>query len=141
MAIGRRSGEIGPDDFTHPVYRAIWQIVSDLGGPAQGSGDEAWAQRLRDAASEPEVLSAISALAVEPLPTPREPDAAYVAHHVVRLLELTAARRITTVKSKLQRTNPVDEPEAYNRMFGELAALEQHRRALRDQLVAGEAAH
>ena len=141
MAIGRRSGEIGPDDFTHPVYRAIWQIVTDLGGPARGSGDEAWAQRLRDAASDPEVLSAISALAVEPLLTPKDPDAAYVAHHVVRLLELTAARRISTVKSKLQRTNPVEEPEAYNRMFGELAALEQHRRALRDQLVAGEGDH
>ena len=71
----------------------------------------------------------------EPLLTDKEPDAAYVGHHVLRLLELTAARRITEVKSRLQRTNPVDEPESYNRMFGELAALEQHRRALRDRVV------
>lgn len=87
------------------------------------------------------MTSAISALAVEPLLTPKEPDAAYVNHHMVRLLELTAARRIEAVKSRLQRTNPVEDPDSYNRMFGELAALEQHRRGLRDQLVAGEAAH
>ena len=39
------------------------------------------------------------------------------------------------MKSKLQRTNPVEEAEAYNRMFGELAALEAHRRGLRDRIV------
>ena len=141
MTIGRRSSEIGPDDFTHPVYRSIWEVVAALGGPGAGNGDPAWAQRLRDGATDPEVTSAISALAVEPLLTPKEPDAAYVNHHMVRLLELTAARRIEAVKSRLQRTNPVEDPDSYNRMFGELAALEQHRRALRDQLVAGEAAH
>ena len=141
MTIGRRSSEIGPDDFTHPVYRSIWEVVGGLGGPGAGNGDPAWAQKLRDGASDPEVISAISALAVEPLLTPKEPDAAYVNHHMVRLLELTAARRIEAVKSRLQRTNPVEDPDSYNRMFGELAALEQHRRGLRDQLVAGEAAH
>ncbi len=141
MTIGRRSSEIGPDDFTHPVYRSIWEVVAALGGPGAGNGDPAWAQRLRDGATDPEVTSAISALAVEPLLTPKEPDAAYVNHHMVRLLELTAARRIEAVKSRLQRTNPVEDPDSYNRMFGELAALEQHRRGLRDPLVAGEAAH
>ena len=80
----------------------------------------------------------MSALAVEPLLTDKEPDGAYVAQHVVRLLELTALRRIATVKAKLQRTNPVEEAEAYNRMFGELAALEAHRRALRDRIVGTE---
>ncbi|WP_460735937.1 toprim domain-containing protein [Nocardioides ginkgobilobae] len=141
MGIGRLTGDIGPDDFTHPVYRGVWEAVTALGGPAQGSGDPTWAGRLRDAATDPEVSSAVAALAVEPVLTPKQPDAAYVTHHVLRLLELTSARRIAAVKSRLQRTNPVEEPEAYNRMFGELAALEQHRRGLRDQLVAGEAAH
>ena len=62
----------------------------------------------------------------------------YGAADVVRLLELTALRRIAAVKSKLQRTNPVEEAETYNRMFGELAALEAHRRALRDRIVGSE---
>ena len=48
--------------------------------------------------------------------------------HVFRLQELTAQRRIADVKSRLQRTNPVEQAAEYNRMFGELAALEQHRR-------------
>ena len=60
------------------------------------------------------------------------PDEAYVANTVYRLQELTAQRRIAEVKSRLQRTNPVENPTEYNRMFGELTALEQHRRQLRD---------
>ena len=135
MAIGRSTADIGPDDFTHPTYRGVWAVVAAAGGPAAGAGDPGWAGRLRDATTDPDVLAAISMLAVEPLLTDKEPDAAYVGHHVLRLLELTAARRITEVKSRLQRTNPVEDPESYNRMFGELAALEQHRRALRDRVV------
>ena len=65
----------------------------------------------------------------------KEPDAAYVAQYLLRLQELTVARRIADIKSKLQRTNPVESAEAFNRMFGELAALEAHRRALRDRLT------
>ncbi|WP_235960272.1 toprim domain-containing protein [Nocardioides acrostichi] len=135
MVIGRSSGDIGPADFTHPVYRGVWEVVAAQGGPVAGSGDVSWPARLRDAADQPEVSSAIAALAVEPLKTQKEPNAEYVAYHVLRLLELTTARRIDAVKSKLQRTNPVEHVEVYNKMFGELAALEQHRRALRDRLV------
>ena len=65
----------------------------------------------------------------------RSPTVAYVAQHVVGLLELTALRRIADLKSKLQRTNPVEHAETFNRMFGELAALEEHRRKLRDRIV------
>jgi DNA primase len=89
--------------------------------------------RLRDAATDAAVASAISALAVEPVK--KEPDAGYIAQHILRLRELTAARRIADIKSRLQRTNPVEHAEAFNRMFGELAAVEAHRRALRDQLT------
>lgn len=135
MAIGRATSDIGPNDFLHPTYRAIWECVATLGGPAAGSGDASWAGRLRDAATDPEVSSAISALGVEPLLTHKEPDAAYVAEHVFKLLELTTARRIADIKSRLQRTNPVEHPEEFNKMFGELAALEAHRRALRDRLA------
>ena len=141
MVIGRTTSDVGPEDFMHPTYRAVWELVAAAGGPLAGASDPGWSARLRDAAqqrNDPGLVSAVSALAVEPLLTDKEPDGAYVAQHVVRLLELTALRRITAVKSKLQRTNPVEEPEAYNRMFGELAALEAHRRALRDRIVGSE---
>jgi len=133
MTIGRTTSDIGADDFTHPTYRAVFELVAAAGGPGAGAGDASWATRLRDAATDPVVSSVISALAVEPLM--KEPDAAYVTQYLFRLQELTAARRIAEVKSRLQRTNPVEQPDAFNRMFGELAALEAHRRALRDRLA------
>ena len=46
-------------------------------------------------------------------------------------------RRIADVKSRLQRTNPVEQAADYNRMFGELVALEQHRRSLRERAIGG----
>ena len=141
MVIGRTTGDVGPEDFMHPTYRAVWELVVAEGGPLAGASDHAWSARLRDAAqqrNDPALVSAVSALSVEPLLTDKDADAAYVAQHVVRLLELTALRRIAAVKSKLQRTNPVEHAEAYNRMFGELAALEAHRRALRDRIVGTE---
>ncbi len=91
--------------------------------------------RLRDAATDPAVSSLISALAVEPIPVNRDVDAGYVAHHVHRLQELTVLRRIDEVRSRLQRTNPLENAGDYNKMFGELAALEQHRRTLREKIV------
>ncbi len=134
-SIGNASRDVGTNDFTHPTYRGVWELVAASGGPTAGAHDDAWAGRLRDAATEPEVSSAISALGVEPLLTAKVPDAAYVAAHVYRLQELTALRRIGELKSKLQRTNPVEHAGEYNRMFGELVALEQHRRTLHDRAV------
>ena len=135
MAIGRTTAEIGTNDFTHPTYRGVWEAVEAAGGPVQGASDPGWATSLRARATDPAVSSAISALGVEPLRTAKEPDASYVALHVFKLLELTTMRRIAEVKSRLQRTNPVDHPQDYNKMFGELAALESHRRTLRERTV------
>ena len=84
------------------------------------------------------VAAALSALAVEPLPSRRGADDAFVANTVYRLQELTAQRRIAEVKSRLQRTNPVDQATDYNRMFGELVALEQHRRSLRERALENQ---
>jgi DNA primase len=135
IAIGRTTADIGANDFTHPTYREVWALIESAGGPAAGDGDPAWVSKIRDAATDPDVASAVSALAVEPILAAKEPDAAYVGHHVFRLLELTTMRRIDEVKSRLQRTNPVEQAADYNKMFGELAALEQHRRTLRDRIV------
>ncbi len=135
MVIGRTTSDVGPEDFIHPTYRGIWEAIAASGGPVTGAGDASWSGRLRDTAADPAVASAISELSVEQLQTAKDPTANYVLQHVVRLLELTTLRRIDQVKSKMQRTNPVENDEAYRRMFGELAALEEHRRKLRDRIV------
>ena len=129
-AVGRVAADVGANDFTHPTFRSVWELVEKNGGPT--AADAGWAGRIRADAADPVVQAAVSALGVEPLKTAKDPDAAFVAGHVYRLQELTALRRIAEVKSRLQRTNPVEQATEYNRMFGELVALEQHRRTLRE---------
>jgi DNA primase len=132
-SIGRIADDVLPLDFTHGAYRALWEAVVAAGGPA--GADAAWATQLRDQVTDERLKSLVSALAVESLRSTKTPDAAYVGQHVHRLRELTAQRRIEELKSKLQRTNPVEHVTDYNKMFGELIALEQHRRALREKAL------
>ncbi|HET6624867.1 MAG TPA: toprim domain-containing protein, partial [Nocardioidaceae bacterium] len=140
--VGRYSTDLGDNDFTHPTYRAVWEVVAALGGPATAPEPDVWVGKLRDSVvtqaaddSGHPVVRAFNALTVEPLLATGEPTPAYAAAHVFRLQELTALRRIADLKSKLQRTNPVDEAAEYNRMFGELVALESHRRTLRERAI------
>jgi DNA primase len=132
-AVGRTARDVGANDFTHPTYRAVWELVEKAGGLA--GAEAGWAARLRDLTTDPAVSAAVSALAVEPLLSRKGADDAFVAANVYRLQELTAQRRIAALKSRLQRTNPVEQASDYNKMFGELVALEQHRRQLRDLAV------
>jgi len=138
LAVGTAASDVGPDDFEHPHYRRVWEAIAACGGPATATAPESWVVGVAGAVSDPAVGALVSAMAVEPLPALREPDDAIVAAHVFGLQEVTTQRRIADLKSRLQRTNPVEESTDYNRMFGELVALEQHRRALRERAVGGE---
>jgi DNA primase len=135
-SVGRMAKDVDGDDFTHPTFRAVWEVVLACGGPAGAPGGEVWVSKLRDSVTEPAVARALTALAVEPLK--REPTTAYAAAHVYRLQEITALRRIADLKSRLQRTNPVERATEYNRMFGDLIALEAHARSLREKAIGGE---
>ena len=134
--VGRQAKDVDADDFTHPTYRAVWEAVVACGGTADAPAGEVWVSKLRDSVTEPALTQALSALAVEPVK--RAPTPSYAAQHVYRLQEVTALRRIAGVKSKLQRTNPVESPTEYNRMFGDLVALEAHARALREKAIGGD---
>ncbi|WP_185995867.1 DNA primase [Nocardioides campestrisoli] len=134
-AVGRVVAGVSPGDFSHPVYREVWEAVLAAGGAAQGAADPGWATRLRAGVENPLVSSAISELGVEPVRSAGDPTESYVNAHVYRLLELSVLRRVTELKSRLQRTNPVEQAEEYRQMFGELVALEHHRRDLRDKAV------
>ena len=134
--------DLGDNDFTHPTYQVLWDTIAALGGPAAAPESDVWVGKLRESVlgqfggdhTQPAVR-AFNALAVEPVLAAKEPDRAYAAAHVYRLQELTVMRRIAGLKSKLQRTNPVEEATEYNRMFGELVALESHRRTLRERAI------
>jgi DNA primase len=122
--------DLDAEDFTHPYYRAIFQTVSEGGGPSAAP-----LNAVIDRLPEPAVRGLVSALSVEPLHVTGEPDGPVVREYVVRLRELTSMRRIAEVKSRLQRMNPVTQATEYNRLFGQLVALESHRRGLREQVI------
>ena len=124
-----------PTDFTHPTFQGVWEAVTAAGGPAAGADDPGWANKVRGAATDPAVVAAITELGVEPVRGTSDPNPTFAVAYVYRLQELTTSRRIADVKARLQRTNPVDHALDYNRMFGELVMLEQHRRKLREGAV------
>ena len=136
--VDRPVDQITPEDFTHPVYRAVWETVTKAGGVLTVGDDPGWAARMRDQAGHPLVSRAITELGVEPVRVTGAPTAAYVNKHLYRLLELTVLRRIADLKSRLQRTSPTDESGESTRLFTELMALEQRRRDLHDRAVGDE---
>ena len=125
--------DVDADDFTHPWLATIWSAVTAEAWPV--GPDPGWLDRVSSRLSDPAVRSAFSALAVEPLPLNRVLDEELVAAHLARVQLLTVQRRIQALKGRIQRTNPVEQQAAYNRMFGDLAALEQHRRRLHEQAI------
>jgi DNA primase len=147
---------LGPAAFTVPVHAAIFELVCARAGwtggqepepgaePVQGllaeGGGTDWARSLRENAPDPRVQALVTELAVEPLRTPGvegEPDARYVDAVLARTEELAVSREIAVVKSRLQRTDPISAQAEYNRMFGDLIALEQRRKVLIGRAAGG----
>jgi len=120
--------ELESEDFTHPWYRTVFDLARAGGDLTAGTADTLLAT------SDP-VRSTVSALTVEPLHVSQLPDEQVASAFVVRLRELTALRRIQELKGRLQRMNPVTQVADYNRLFGELVALEAHRRTLRERAI------
>jgi len=123
------------DDFTHSAYQALWAGIRKAWPPPTES--TRWLSAVVDNLQGP-VREMVSAIAVEPLRAGKEPTEGYARLYDLKLRELTAQRRVEDLKSRLQRTNPATEGEDYNRMFGELVTLEQHRRELREQSIGVE---
>ncbi|MFV0451656.1 MAG: DNA primase [Propioniciclava sp.] len=110
-------------DFQHPSYVKVFTVLTEVETSPAGLP-----QRLADAMGDPVGEQLIAALSVEPLQ--REPSEGYAREHASRLRLGTVSRTIGTLKSRLQRTNPLEEQPAYNRMFAELLELEAQRRDL-----------
>jgi DNA primase len=135
---GSAFDDLGDDCFTSVAYREVRAAVAKAGGTGPvGSGSVAgWVARVAEAAVTDSVRDLVTELAVEPLMMPDDADdVRYCRSLVVRVREMALTRQIVEVKSRLQRLDPIEHAVDYNRMFGELIALEQHRRNLRNQAV------
>jgi DNA primase len=125
--------------FRWPAYLAVHRAVVDAGGAAAGLTDRAWLDAVLDACPDDSVRSVVNELAVAPLPTD-EADQRYAQSVIARLLEIDASRRITDLKSRLQRIEPATDPDAYQAVFADVLALESYRRGLREQVAGGPSA-
>lgn len=114
---------LGIDHFSHPAYRELFASVL-----AAGDGPGSWTQRVLQVNPDPVLEQLVVSLAVEPVL--REPTEAYAAEYCAQLRLQTLARQIAELKSKLQRTNPLDDQAGYNRMFAQLVNLEKERKDL-----------
>ncbi|MFD8496264.1 DNA primase [Amycolatopsis sp. NPDC059657] len=125
------------DAFTHPAYVLVHKAVLAAGGVSSGLAGPA----LIDAASahcpQGKVRILMSALAVEPLRAKGEADTRYISGVLAAVQENLVGRQIAEIKSKLTRLSPVEAPDDYRALFGDLVALEQYRKALKSQAIGG----
>ena len=127
---------LAPAVFTVPAHAAVWQLIAASGGVANARSAREWSDQLRTAAPDDTVRSFVTRLAVEPLEVAGrsgEPDPRYAESVLARVEELAISRDIAAAKSRLQRLNPVAGQGEYNRMFGDLVALEQRRKVLSER--------
>jgi len=134
---GPEFDSLGAAAFTVPAHAAVAELIASCGGVAGAGRARDWVAALLEAAADDRARSFVTELAVEALQVAGEPDEKYADVVLARVGELAVGRQIAGVKARLQRTNPVDDQAAYNRMFGDLVALEQRRKALLDRATGG----
>jgi DNA primase len=132
---------LGVADFTHPAYAAVFAAVERAGaeglpsGTGSGTTPSDWVHRISVASPSEEVRSLVAALAVEPLVWNGEVTSRFVVANTAMLQLLTVKRAIGELKSRLQRTNPVEAPKKYNQMFSELVVLEAKGKELHTRSI------
>jgi DNA primase len=134
---GPEFDSLGAPAFTVPVHAAVARLIAGCGGVVSAGRARDWVAALIDAAPDDRARSFVTELAVEALQVSGELDEKYADRVLARVGELAVGREIAAVKARLQRTNPVDDQAAYNKMFGDLVALEQRRIALLDRATGG----
>jgi len=128
-------------DFTHPAYAAVFAAVEKAGAELGGIGVTAnteWVHRVSEACDADEIRSLVASLAVEPLPVHGDVTERFLIAHSAGLQLLTVMRTIAALKSRLQRTNPVEAQHKYNQMFSELVVLEARRKSLHTRSIGAD---
>ena len=123
--------------FTVPVHGAVAGLIAGCGGVVSAGRARDWVAALLEAAPDDRARAFVTELAVERLQVAGEPDEKYADMVLATVGELAARREIAGIKAKLQRTNPEDDQPTYNKMFGDLVALEQRRKWLLGRATGG----
>jgi DNA primase len=125
--------------FTDPDYAAVAAAVAGAGGAAATHvTGPAWLEAVAAQCPRETAQARLTGLAVEPLRSVNgESDTVYVNAILARLQEMATVRQVAALKGRLQRMNPVEEADAYNKAFMKLLALEQQARSLRERAMGG----
>lgn len=115
--------ELVVDDFADPSLLEVFAAL--LANPARLASIPELV-----AGCEPEVGALITELTVEPMRA-NEPTTLFIDSLIARLREVSVTRKISEIKSSLQRLDP--ESTEYGPTFGELVALEAIRRTLHEK--------
>ncbi|MCR4512085.1 DNA primase [Aeromicrobium sp. 50.2.37] len=124
------------DDFTHPVAQEIWRTMVKVGLPEQS--DPTFVPRVSDALVSDDLRRVLSLAAMEPLSSTEGSTARVVTAVMARLRLLTVGRLVEDLRSKLQRTDPAEQPDEYREVFSQLLARQGEFRELRDKTFGGE---
>ncbi|HEX6870243.1 MAG TPA: toprim domain-containing protein, partial [Micromonosporaceae bacterium] len=123
--------------YLHPLHIAVRQAVAVAGGASAAAAGPSWIESVRDACDDLAAKAIVAELAVEPLRVDGAADPRYAGVQLSRLQLFAVNQRIAEVKSRLQRVNPVTNPDEHLQLFGDLVSLETHARALREQASGG----
>ncbi|TDC48994.1 DNA primase [Actinomadura sp. KC345] len=125
--------EVPAEAFIAPPHAAVRVVIAEAGGVTAAGTVTEWVAHLLERAPNDQVRELITRFGVEPARSAQESDDRYAVELLARIQERQLTRMIADVKSKLGRLNPVEAPEEYQRLFGDLVALEQQRRVLRER--------
>lgn len=129
--------EVDASFFDNPVHAEVRSAIARAGGAATSTGGANWISRVTETCADLVGQALIVELAVEPLRVTGEPDGNYVTVTLAGVRRPTTERLVAELKSKLQRIDPDSDTDEYMRSFGELVALEQQLRGLREQAAGG----
>ncbi|HEX3826922.1 MAG TPA: DNA primase [Sporichthyaceae bacterium] len=135
--LGPRFDALEAEVFRARAHLLIHSAIVAAGGTATGGSGEQWVSQVREQASDEVVRALIAELAVDPPLAAYEPDRRYAAEQLATVQVAAVNRQIDTLRGRLQRVNPVERAAEHTTLFGELVALEQFRRGLREQLIDG----
>lgn len=122
--------------FTEPAYAELHRAVLAAGGTSSGLAGVALVDAVGRHCESSVTRSLLTELAVETPDTKSEEDPRYVGGVIARLQECLVSRQIADIKSRVQRMSPLEDPDEYNALFGDLVALEGYRKSLLDQAHA-----
>jgi DNA primase len=121
------------DAFTEPAYLALHKAILSAGGTTAGRSGPEWLAAVGAHCPQPTVRSLLTELAVESLNARASDEARYATSVLAGLQATVVAREIAQLKSTLQRLSAVEDADKWHHIWGDLVALEQFYRALREQ--------